>query len=86
MLDMPSNKTAGVNIGIGTSIIRIGFWGPLNYTFNKEPPKILLVIIQAPILTPTIDHNKGLCKLFEILEEGTVTASRRSFRTTSFTP
>ena len=49
MLDMPSNKTAGVNIGMGTSIIRIGFWGPLNYTFNKEPPKILLVIIQAPI-------------------------------------
>ena len=26
-------------------IIRIGFWGPLYYNYNKEPPKIVLVIV-----------------------------------------
>ena len=26
---------------IGTSIIRLGFWGPLYYTYNKEPTKIV---------------------------------------------
>ena len=31
-------------------IIRIGFWGPLNYSYNKEPPEIVQVITQAPIL------------------------------------
>ena len=24
---------------IGALIIRIGFWGPVYYTYNKEPPK-----------------------------------------------
>ena len=33
---------------IGDTIINIGFWG-LCYTYNKEPPKVL-VIIEAPIL------------------------------------
>ena len=35
---------------IGALIVRIGFWGPSYYKYNKEPPKILLVIIWAPIL------------------------------------
>ena len=30
---------------IEASIIRIGFWGPLNYNSNKEPPKKVLVSI-----------------------------------------
>ena len=24
---------------IGALRIRLGFWGPLNYTYNKEPPQ-----------------------------------------------
>ena len=28
----------------------IGFWGPLYYNYNEEPQKIVLVIIEAPIL------------------------------------
>ena len=37
---------------IGFALItRIGFWGPVYYTYNKEPPqKIVLVIIRAPVL------------------------------------
>ena len=35
---------------LGALIIRIGFGGPLNYSYNKEPPKIVLVIIKAPML------------------------------------
>ena len=32
----------------GALIIRLGFWGPVYYTYNKEPPnKIVLVIIFA---------------------------------------
>ena len=34
---------------IGALIIRIGFGGRLYYNYNKEPPKILLVLM-APIL------------------------------------
>ena len=30
---------------IGALIIRIRFWGPLYCNYNKEPPKIVLVII-----------------------------------------
>ena len=30
---------------IGALLIRIGFWGPLYYNYNKEPPKIELVIV-----------------------------------------
>ena len=33
-------------------IIRIGFGGPVYYNDNKEPPKIVLVIIKAPIGFP----------------------------------
>ena len=28
-----------VDTNIGASIIRTGFWGPLYYNHNKEPPK-----------------------------------------------
>ena len=28
-----------IMIYIGALIIRIGFWGPLYYNYNKEPPK-----------------------------------------------
>ena len=35
----------------GLNITRTGFWGPLFYTCNKEPPKIIvLVIIETPKL------------------------------------
>ena len=34
----------------GALIIRTGFWGPLYHSYSKEPPKIVLVIISAPIL------------------------------------
>ena len=30
--------------------MRIGFWGPFYYNYNKEHPKIVQVIIKAPIL------------------------------------
>ena len=36
---------AQILLNIGALIIRIGFWGPLYYNSNKEPPKIVLVII-----------------------------------------
>ena len=36
---------------IGALKIRIGFGGPLNYNYNNEPPKIVLVVIWAPILS-----------------------------------
>ena len=39
---------------IGAFIIRIGFWGPFYYNYHKEPPKIALVILQAPKLHPII--------------------------------
>ena len=29
----------GITANVGASIIRIGFWGPLYYNYNKEPPK-----------------------------------------------
>ena len=32
----------------GALIIRLGFWGRWYYNCNKEPPKIVLVIIEAP--------------------------------------
>ena len=35
---------------IGALIIRLGFWGPLHYNYNKEPPKLVFVIIKAPTL------------------------------------
>ena len=37
---------------IGALIIRVGFWGILNYksSLSKEPPEIVLLIIWAPIL------------------------------------
>ena len=28
-------------VNIGALIIRTGFWGPLCYNYNKEPPKYL---------------------------------------------
>ena len=34
-------------LSIRASIISIGSWGPLHYKSNKEPPKIVLVIIEA---------------------------------------
>ena len=41
-------------------IIRTGFWGPLYYNYKKEPPKIILVNIKAPIVRPVpINLNVG---------------------------
>ena len=34
----------------GALTIRRGFWGPLYFNYNKEPPKIVLVSIKARIL------------------------------------
>ena len=51
---------------IGAMIIRIGFWGPLYYHCNKEPPTVL-VIIPAPIATSACgdSHLELLpCSLF----------------------
>ena len=39
-----------ISANMGALIIRIGFWGPLYYNCNKEPPKIVWVIMKAPIL------------------------------------
>ena len=40
----------GSNVGaLINSIIKL--WGPLYYNCNKEPPKIVLVAIQAPYST-----------------------------------
>ena len=33
-------------------MIRIGFWGPLYYSYDEEPPKIVSVNIKASILEP----------------------------------
>ena len=42
----------GLGINIGALKIRIWFWGGIfYYNYNKEPPKIVQVIIEAPILT-----------------------------------
>ena len=38
---------------IGALIIRIGCWGPFYYNDNKEPPKIVYLIIKAPIVNPS---------------------------------
>ena len=43
----PSNKTAALRAttNIEALIIRTGFGGPFYYSYNKEPPKIVEVII-----------------------------------------
>ena len=33
------NEEDSIVANIGALIIRIGFWGPLYYNYNKEPPK-----------------------------------------------
>ena len=33
-------------------MIRIGFWGQLYYTYNKELPTIVLLIVKAPKVPP----------------------------------
>ena len=35
------DKGDGVNVG--ALIIRIGFWGPLYYNYNKDIPKIAII-------------------------------------------
>ena len=32
-------ETAQTDNNVGAFVIRIGFWGPLYYTYNKKPPK-----------------------------------------------
>ena len=32
---------------VGALVVRIGLWGILYYTYNQEPPTIVLVIIYA---------------------------------------
>ena len=45
---------------IGAFTFRIGFWGPLYYNYNKEPPKIVLVAISAATLPViTFQGSKG---------------------------
>ena len=39
---------------MGALIIRIGFWGILYHSSNKEPPKMVLVFIKAPTSIPII--------------------------------
>ena len=45
-----SRSETGFFCTIGALIISIGFWGPLNYNYNKEPPKWYSIIIEAPIV------------------------------------
>ena len=37
---------------IGALVIGIVLWGSFYYNQNKEPPKIVLVILEAPIANP----------------------------------
>ena len=37
---------------LGSLGARIGFWSIFYYSYSKEPPKIISVIIEAPILLP----------------------------------
>ena len=52
-----SDSRVGMNIlssivdTVGALIIRIGSWGPFDYYYNKEPPKLVLVIISGPYIT-----------------------------------
>ena len=39
-------------INIGALIIRVGFWGPLYYNYNKDPQNIAWAVLEAPILHP----------------------------------
>ena len=36
---MKVQKPENPLINVGALIIRKGFWGPLHYSYNKEPPK-----------------------------------------------
>ena len=41
-LGAESTKSSAVKrLKLGALAIRIGFWGPPYYNYNKEPPKIL---------------------------------------------
>ena len=42
----------GFRVNMGASIVKTGFGVPVYYNYNKEPPKIVLIITQAPILNP----------------------------------
>ena len=47
---MGSFRNPGTSVYYRGLIIRIGFWGILYHKYIKEPPKIVLVSIKAPIL------------------------------------
>ena len=51
----PAMKRIVLRDTIGALMIRIEFWGPLYYIHNKEPPKIVKVIIKAPIVAKNSD-------------------------------
>ena len=38
-------------VSIGALVIRIGFWGSVYYSYNKKPPRIILVVISAPTVS-----------------------------------
>ena len=40
----------GRESNIGALIIRMRFWGPVYYIYNKEPSRLVWAIIEAPIL------------------------------------
>ena len=50
---------------IGALIIRIGFWGILYYSYNKEPPQNPILIIKAPIVYVTRAAVELSCPLRE---------------------
>ena len=37
--EKPGSDFSGLGFNIGALIIRLVFWGPLYYNYNKEPPK-----------------------------------------------
>ena len=71
-------------ITIGALIIRIGFWGILYYSYNKEPPqKIVLVIIWAPTLSVSVVQSAFACFPDQALGgcmRGILVASQTSFQ------
>ena len=42
---------------IGALIIRIGFWGPLYYNYDKEPPKWHRYLFRRLYYMDRTDHN-----------------------------
>ena len=56
-----SGQTTARVCNTGASMIRIGFWGIFYHTYTKEPTKIVLVIILAPIVKSCLAETNRCC-------------------------